>query len=139
MIDQLISPIVEQLSKLITEWIEWPYLCMFILLTYQFRDILRNTLAYRFGFNIKRRYVVFIIATFMAIGYWFIHVCFFPEYDAAESRGKLLVKLFFTYTTGTALHKIIIEWLVNAIGNFRRSKRQERKVQNQLKDREEAV
>ena len=87
-----IIPSITEIQK----YINGPFLAVFVLLSYRLKGPLSETL------KINKTYIVFIIATVVAIPFWVIFKC-----------DKL--QLFITYAVGTSFHELIIGAIIKKL------------------------
>ena len=83
-------------------YVHVPYLLTFMLLAYLIKEYCSNLLAKIFKREIKTVFIVFIIATILAV--------LFLVFEGVEWQ-----KILFSYTLGTSLHELIFKWLEKKI------------------------
>lgn len=100
---------IDKLTEFIYEWVDLPYLCIFILLTYSIGDIVKMQVYAITGKMMRKRYTVFVVATFVAIVYWLL----LALNNELVIDWNLPVKLLVTYAIGTALYGHIIDYVLS--------------------------
>jgi hypothetical protein len=88
----------DQIWSQVAEYINIPYLLIFILLSYLMKRYVEEILQSITKFNWQTVYTVLIIATVLAVP-------FFLFTDATW------VDILFSYAVGTSLHELIFKWI----------------------------
>lgn len=96
----IMEQILDQLWTGIVNYINLPYLLTFMLFAYLVKRYFKQAIDTIFKRDVKLVFIVLIIATLLAIPYYF-----FVKND--------WVRLLFTYTLGTSLHELIFTWIEN--------------------------
>ena len=93
--------IMEQFTTLF-ELIVWPYLILFMLLSYLVKTHLGDFLQKITKFEWKSVYTVFIIAAALAVPY-------------AILQDENWLSMLLTYTIGTSFHEILLKYLIEGL------------------------
>lgn len=101
---------IEVIIAFINQYIELPYLVLFVFLTYGLKDLFVSLVRGIIGMQVPIKYVVFYIATALALPYWYIA-------DMVESPTNPM-KLLVTYAVGTSLYDMILDGLISRIGTW---------------------
>lgn len=102
---------MDEFITIINQWIEWPYLLVFVFFTYGLKELFVSLVRGVTGMQVPVKYVVFYIATALAWPYWYVVTTMI-----GESVNPL--KLLITYAVGTSLYDMVLDGLVNRIGKW---------------------
>lgn len=86
----------------ITQYIDWPYLVVFMCLTYVLLNWLQSAIQYVLSRNIRKRLVVFLIGSMCAIPFWYVW-----KHDP--------INLLVTWSVGLAMHDYLVVLVLDAI------------------------
>lgn len=90
----------------ITQYIDWPYLVVFMCLTYTCLNWLHSAIQYLTSRIIRKRLIVFLIGTVCAVPFW---------YEWKHDPINLLV----TWSVGLSMHDYLVVLVIDAIGKVR--------------------
>lgn len=114
MIDIITNTILNGTQDFINNYIDFPYLVLFLLLTMIFKNIIIGIVRGIAKKQVNVTHAVFIFATVMAIVYWVIttHIM---QLDTNP------IKMFISYAIGTTFYEVIIEFIENQISRWRKT------------------
>lgn len=96
----------------IVNYIDWPYLLVFMFLTYFLIGYVFNLLKSIFGEKVRKRLVVFIIGTLTALPF-----IFYFKHDP--------INLLVTWSAGLALHDYFVVLIIDKFKSFTKNKSNE--------------